>query len=231
MTARFAGIDVGERRLHCAVVDEGGRILECTTRPAGDLEALVAWCDGVSVVAIDAPQAASGLPHAGSTELPPKFRAARCGEIELGRRHGSWVSWVAPSGPPFPRWMEVGFEAFTRLGQLRGTELLEVYPHAAFRELAGGRRPPRKQSEAGRLERSELLRRAGLRGNASASAPHRSTLASSELAPAASAPTRSHHVLDALAAALVALDRFRGRAVRVSCGHDDSAIWLPGPLG
>lgn len=169
MTGRFAGIDVGERRLHGALVDADGRILDCAILPAGDPDALVGWCHDARVVAVDAPEAPSTAPHADSTELAPKFRAARCAEIELGRGHGSWVSWVTPSGPTFPRWMEIGFGVHRALGRSRRAEALEVYPHAAFRELAGGRRLPRKRSEAGRRERAELLARAGLRGGALAS--------------------------------------------------------------
>ncbi len=37
----------------------------------------------------------------------------------------------------------------------------------------------------------------------------------------------SHDSLDALMAALIARDRTEGRAEMVTCGHDESAIWLP----
>jgi predicted nuclease with RNAse H fold len=210
VTAAFAGIDVGERRVHCAVVDAAGRILQCTTLAGRDMRGLVNLCSGARVVAIDAPESPSTLPHSDRADLAPKFRAARCAEIELGHGHGCWVPWVAPAGPPFPPWMEVGFGVYRALGRPAGPELLEVYPHAAFRDLGGGRRPARKQTPAGRRERAELLSRAGLRGDALADQP-------------------SHDTLDALVAALIALERSRGRARRVSCGHDDSAIWLPGP--
>ena len=208
MTERFAGIDVGERHLHCALLDADSRIVGCTTVEAGDSRALVSWCGAAQVVAIDAPEAPSTTPHAQCAELAPKFRAARCAEIELGRSHGSWVSWVAPAGPPFPAWMEAGFAAYHTLDH---AELLEVYPYAAFRELAGGRPPPKKRTTIGRWERVRLLSRAGIRGDALAAPP-------------------SHDRLDALVAALVALERFYGRGQRVTCGHDNSAIWLPGSL-
>ena len=208
MTAAVAGIDVGERLVHCALTDATGRILECASLEAGDTAALVAMCSGTAAVAIDAPQSPSTSPHADDTGLARKFRAARCAEIELGRAHGSWVPWVAPTSPPFPPWMDVGFAVYRALA---GTELLEVYPYAAFRELAGGRRPARKSTPAGRAERAELLARAGLGGTPLAERP-------------------SHDTLDALVAALVALDRARGRARPVTCGHDGSAIWLPGRL-
>jgi predicted nuclease with RNAse H fold len=205
VTAAVAGIDVGERLVHCALVDATGRILDCTSLDAADTAALAGLCSATAVVAIDAPQSPSTSPHADRTDISPKFRSARCAEIELGRAHGSWVPWVAPTSPPFPPWMEVGFAVYDALA---GTELLEVYPYAAYRELAGGRRPARKSTPAGRAERTELLSQAGLRGELLADQP-------------------SHDTLDAVVAALVALDRFRGRARRVSCGHDDSAIWLP----
>jgi predicted nuclease with RNAse H fold len=211
VSGAFAGIDVGERRVHCALVDAAGRVLDCTSLEAGDAGALGGLCSKARVVAVDAPEAPSTGPHADRTDLAPKFRGARCAEIELGRAHGAWVPWVAPAGPPFPPWMEVGFAVYGALRRADGPELLEVYPHAAFRELAGGRRPARKQSLAGRRQRAELLGRAGLRGGLLADEP-------------------SHDTLDALVAALVALDRSRGRARRVSCGHDDSAIWLPSPV-
>jgi hypothetical protein len=97
VSGRFGGIDVGERRLHCAMLDGGGRILDCATIGAGDPKALASWFDGARVVAIDAPEAPSTAPHGDRAELPPKFRAARCAEIELGRSHGCWVPWVAPT--------------------------------------------------------------------------------------------------------------------------------------
>ncbi len=82
-----------------------------------------------------------------------------------------------------------------------------MYPHAAFRELAGGRRLAKKTTAAGRAERVALLRAAGVEADAM--------------------EAWSHHLLDAAAAALVALHLGRGTAREVSCGHDASAIWLP----
>ena len=208
---RLVGIDVGARELHCASVDSRAGLLDLAVLPAADPDALVRWCAGAAAVAIDAPEAPSTAAHAGDLGLAPKFRRARCAEIELGRRHGSWVSWIAPPDPPFPAWMETGFRAFAALRADRGPELLEVYPHACFRDLAGGRRLAAKQSVAGRRQRAELLAGAGL------------AIVGSE--------ALSHHLMDALVAALTALHRTRGRARRVSCGHDQSAIWLPAQGG
>jgi predicted nuclease with RNAse H fold len=207
VSRRFVGIDVGARVLHCAALDVDGSIVDHATLPPADGAGVARWCGDAAVVAIDAPETPSTAPHSDDVELAPKFRMARCGEIELGRRHGSWVSWVPPLEPPFPAWVEAGFRAYEALRDPEAPELLEVYPFAGFRALAGGGRPAKKQTERGREERAALLRSAGVAGV--------------DLA------AWSHHDLDALLAAVVARDRGRGSAERVSCGHDGSAIWLP----
>ena len=192
--AQFLGIDVGARTLHCASIDEQAVSVDRAALPAEDTEALAHWCADAEAGAIDAPEAPSTAPHAEETGLSPKFRRARCAEIELGRRHGSWVSWVAPVEAPFSPWMEAGFRAFATLRAAGAPELLEVYPYA------------------GRKERVRLLAAAGVAVDRFA--------------------TFSHDFLDATVAALTALDRARGRARPVTCGHDASAIWLPadGPV-
>jgi hypothetical protein len=72
--------------------------------------------------------------------------------------------------------------------------------------LAGGERVPAKSTPAGLARRVELLRTAGV--------------------DEATLPLWGHDGLDALAAALVAADP---SAVALTCGHDGSAVWLPGP--
>jgi len=203
MTERFVGIDVGARELHCAALDGSGTMLAHAVVPAHDAAALASWCAPAAAIAIDAPEAPSTAPHADREGLSPKFRAARCAEIELGYRHGSWVSWTTPRAPPFPGWMQTGFAAFAALRVPGGPELLEVYPFAAFRELARGVRLAKKQAVAGRRQRARLLGCAGVRGE--------------------DLDSLSHHMLDALVAAVVARDRARP----VTCGHDGSRIWLP----
>jgi predicted nuclease with RNAse H fold len=207
MSASYAGIDVGATTLYCAAVADGGAVVDVAALPAGDADALRRWCAGATAIAIDAPDAPSTAPHAGDTTLAPKFRRSRCAEIELGRRHGSWVSWTTPAEPPFPGWMEAGFAAYDALRGAGAPVVIEVYPFAGFRALAGGRRLAKKQSTAGRLERADLLAGVGVSGAALSS--------------------RSHDELDALVAAVVARDRARGEAAGVTCGHDGSAIWLP----
>lgn len=201
----FAGVDVGSRRLHAAVLDAGARVRDAAAFAAEDLPALAAWLEGTTTVAVDAPAELSSLAHAGDAALAPKFRRARCAEVALGRELRVWVPWVAPPERPAPAWMETGLALYAELRSRRLTAL-EVYPHAGFRLLAG--RPlARKSTAAGRVERAAVLRRAGARG-----------------APLATWP---HHLLDALLCALVALQHAEGRARRVGCGHDGSAIWLP----
>jgi hypothetical protein len=82
-----------------------------------------------------------------------------------------------------------------------------VYPHAAFRVLAGRRRLPSKLTPEGVNARVEILRAAGVDGGAFVS-------------------MWSHDALDATVAAVVVADP---QAVAVTCGHDGSAIWLPSP--
>ena len=146
--------------------------------PAGALDELADWVGDADRIAIDAPDALSTEPHAGDETLSPKFRPARCGEVELGRRHGIWVSWVTPSKPPAPPWMQRGFELHAAL-----PNTVETYPHAAFRILtrAGTRLLP-KTGAPGRAQRHELLATAGIHLE----------------------PSSDHHTLDAAVAALAA---------------------------
>ena len=199
-----AGIDVAGDRLHAVVIDEERRVLEARVWSPADSSALAAWLAafGVERVAIDAPDAASTAPHREDATLSPKFRVARCGEIELGRRHRIWVSWVTPAESPFPAWMAAGFALFDAV-RSQGIDAIEVFPHAAYRLLAG-RRLASKLRPDGIAARVAAVRAAGVE------VPYLEMW--------------SHDGLDALAAALVAAD---AQAVGVTCGHDGSAIWVP----
>ena len=160
-------------------------------------------------MAIDAPAQLSTAPHRDDPELNGKFRTGRCAEIALGREHGSWVPWVTPTaGGPTPGWMATGFAVYEALRN-GPYNVIEVYPYAGFRALAQGSPLPRKQTADGLRARIELLARAGV--------------AAEQVA------MWSHDGLDALLGALVALQVASSNAVRVTCGHDDSAIWLPHP--
>ena len=201
----FAGVDVGGDRLHVVVLDGHRTIVDAFVSDPSAVESLAdrLVSSGVRRAGVDAPDAGSLAAHATDTTLTPTFRHARCGEIALGRERGIWVSWATPVDPPFARWMEAGFSAHAAL-RSSGIETVEVYPHGAFRVLAGGTRPPSKTTPAGLRARVDLLEAAGVRGEHLA--------------------MWSHDALDAAAAALVVADE---HAVAVTCGHDGSAIWLP----
>jgi predicted nuclease with RNAse H fold len=202
--ARALGIDVGAERLHCVVLEADGRIADARILRADDLDGLRSLAAGASVTAIDAPAAPSTAPHAGDVSLSPKFRPARCAEIELGRLRRIWVPWVTPVSGPFPAWMLVGFTLFDALQDR--PNVVETYPHAVFRTLAAGPVRPKRAAD-GIAARVALLEAAGVR--------------ESRLG------MWSHDSLDAVAAAVTARGVLDGSAVGVTCGHDGSAIWLP----
>jgi predicted nuclease with RNAse H fold len=175
--------------------------------PASDITKLAAWASEARAIGIDAPAQLSTAPHRDDRSLSPKFAVARCAEIELGRAYGYWVPWVAPTGEP-PGWIAAGLDLFHELRR-RGSEPIEVYPYAGYRELVRPARLPRKTTAEGVQARVEALHRAGIHGD--------------------NLVMWSHDGLDALLAALIARDYAAGTAVAVSCGHDGSAIWLPAP--
>jgi predicted nuclease with RNAse H fold len=200
------GIDVGARLLHCVAVDADGRVVAADAVEPDEVGKVAAWATTCETVAIDAPSKPSNRPHGDDVELSPKFREARCAEVELGRRHGIWVPWVTPAAPPFATWMTVGFAVY---GALSNAHTVETYPYAVFRLLAG-HKLARKQTLVGLRERIALLESAGLK--------------------AATMSLWTHNAIDAAGAALVAWSVARGEAIPIGCGHDDSAIWLPGSV-
>jgi predicted nuclease with RNAse H fold len=204
----YVGVDVGARTLHAVAVDGSSAVLDAAIFDARHVEALVVWAGAATIAAIDAPDGPSVGAHAGDAEVAPKFRTGRCGEVALGRKRGYWVSWVTPAQPEPGSWIDVGIRVHAAL-----QETIEVYPHAGFRELAGGTTLPKKTTVAGRRARAGLLRAAGLS--------------------ARTMESWSHDTLDAALAAIVALHRGMDRAQRLGCGEDEpcgqdgSAIWLP----
>jgi hypothetical protein len=89
--------------------------------------------------------------------------------------------------------------------------VLEVFPHAVFAELAGGRLPP-KQGTAGRRARLDVLR--------------------GHLDLPAGADLWGHDAVDAAGAAVVATHRLDGTARPAACGrHDLPPMWLPASPG
>jgi predicted nuclease with RNAse H fold len=201
----YVGIDVSSRALHCVAIDAQGEVVDARVVAPDDLESLSGTYADAYSIAIDAPSDLSTRPHLDDPDFRPgaKFRPGRCAEIALGLDYGLWVPWVAPH-KPLGGWMEVGRRVFTAFRD-SGRDPIEVYPHAAFGAL---RRPlPSKQSAAGIQVRADILAERGVR--------------------LSGLKMWSHDGLDALIGAVVARDHANGEAIRVSCGHDSSAIWLP----
>lgn len=109
--------------------------------------------------------------------------------------------------------MEVGLELHASLRAATKATVIEVYPHACFRMLAGGAALPKKSSAAGAARRVDLLRQRGL------------TAQCLEM--------WSHYAVDAAVAAVTAVQRYDGKALEVLCGEesgcepDGSRMWLP----
>lgn len=206
--AVYAGIDLGQRRIHGVMLDAEFRLVEALVidvADMGDVERILRGCD---VTAVDAPERLSSQPHAGDVGLASKFRVARCAEITLGVRRGIWVPWVTPAvEEAAPEWMRVGFRVFERARDAC-PRVLEVFPYAGFRVLAGTSIAP-KSTPQGLAARARLLEGAGVRIEG--------------------LQAWAHDSLDACLAALVARQVAEGVAEVVTCGHDGSAIWLPQP--
>jgi len=201
------GIDVGANRLHCVALDTGRRVVGAWLLDARELDRVVEVVTGARAVMVDAPAQVSAMPHRDDPRpLSPKFRSARCAEIALGLEHRSWVPFVAPAERPASGCIATGLSVFDALADA-GVPAFEMFPFAGYRALARGLPLPKKITVAGIRTRVELLLEAGV------SAPQ--------------ALMWSHDGLDALLGALVAVDQAQGRALRVTCGHDESAIWLP----
>jgi predicted nuclease with RNAse H fold len=206
----YVGIDLGQRRVHVVALDAQLSLGDARVVDVEQLSSLGEILEWALVIAIDAPEALSTAPHADDESLPPKFRSARCAEIALGREHGIWVPWVTPTiDRPLSPWMHVGLRVF-ELAKASAAQVVEVFPHAGFRILSGGGIPSKQTAEGLRV-RAELLKNRGV------------AIEALEM--------WSHDSLDALLAASVAYDVGQGTGVRVGCGHDASAIYLPAAVG
>ena len=199
----WAGVDVGAHKFHAVVIDDR-RVVASAVFDAADGDGLAQWLGPVAGVGVDSPGAWSTAPHAEDGELAPKFRHARCGEVDLGRTWRIWVPWPTPTRPAPGTWMAAGISLFDAL-RATGHDPVEAFPYAGFRLLAG-MQLPKKTTPEGRTIRVRLLRQSGV---------HVDGL------------ERSHDFLDAALLALVARHRSLGTARVATCGHDDSAIWLP----
>lgn len=200
-----AGIDVAGDRAHVVVLTAGRRISDAFVLDARLVASLAERLADCTVIAVDAPADPSGAPHADGSAPNPKFATARCAEIELGLARGIWVPWTTPHEPPYRPWMRTGFEIYRAL-ETSGAQVVETYPHGVFRTMAGGFLAS-KLTALGLAQRIELLAATGIE------VPHLHMW--------------GHDGIDALAAAHLALAVSTGTATAITCGHDDSAIWLP----
>jgi len=96
--------------------------------------------------------------------------------------------------------MTLGLSVHMELGA-QGHRVIEVYPYAGTGPL------PKKTTPEGVRARAALLRNAGIQ--------------------ALGLEAWSHDALDAAIAAVIARHAHAGTARAISCGHDESAIWLP----
>lgn len=176
----YIGIDptAGDRPLHYAVLDGDLRI---AALEHGDLEATLERVGRYpsAVVAVDAPQS----PNRGLM-LQPEVRRRfnlrpgartwgqwKVCEYELRRRNLRLYNTPSREADA-PRWMQVGFTLYRRLRRMGfrfhtfGDDLgpramIEIHPHACYAVLLE-RRPFRKQTLEGRLQRQMVLYLEGL---------------------------------------------------------------------
>jgi len=178
--AVFVGVDptAGSRPMHYAVLN--GR-LELQAMDAGDLESILAFIAGLDepVVAVGAPQAPSqGLML--ETDVRSRFNLQpggrawekwRVAEYELRRRNIRLLHTPARVEDA-PRWVQNGFQIFSRLKDMgfemlapeepaKARSLIEVLPHAAYCALLQ-RRPFSKDTLEGRMQRQLVLYLEGL---------------------------------------------------------------------
>lgn len=204
------GLDVGATRVHAIGLDSRGviaAVAEIDAANARDL-AVTMCAPGPLSIGIDGPAGHSAGAYADDHTLAPKFRTARGSEIALGRQRRIWVPYPTPvTEAAMAPWMRVAAGLFGLAEEHRHTPL-ETYPHGVFVTLAGGARLARKTTPEGGQARVALLRNAGL-----------------------DVPVTgwTHHLLDAAACALVALDHHRGTAECLRGDRDGTAAWLPAP--
>ena len=213
MAAPFVGIDVGTNAFHTVAIDENHSSVAGRVFAANEVDELVEWVAPAQVIAIDAPDRPSTGAHLTDHRVAAKFREGRCAEVALGLEARFWVPWVTPVTPVPGSWIDVGIALHERLRSKEGVDVIEVFPYACFRRLAGGDQLPNKSSVDGMRARVALLDAEGIED------PHLDLW--------------SHDSIDAAVAALVAAQHAAGTADGLgcppggTCGHDGSVIWLP----
>ena len=213
MAAPYVGIDVGTNAFHAVAIDENHSSIAGRVFAADEVDALVEWAEPARVIAIDAPDRPSTGAHLSDERVAEKFREGRCGEVALGLGASYWVPWVTPARPVPGSWIDVGIALHEQLREQTAANVIEVFPYACFRRLAGGDALPTKSSVEGMRARVALLEAEGVDD------PHLDLW--------------SHDSIDAAVAALVAAQHASGAAEGLGCpddsgcGHDGSVIWIP----
>ncbi len=175
----YLGIDTtaGRRPFTYALLDEALAVRECGEGRFDEVVDLVT-ARAPAVVAVDAPQSPNrGLMmradvrrRYGLAADGKGWRDCKVCEYEL-RRHGIGL-YLTPGDPArAPTWMQMGFRLYAALraagypihqpGAPAERALLEVHPHGCFTVLLG-RRPLRKDTLEGRLQRQLVLYDEGL---------------------------------------------------------------------
>jgi predicted RNase H-like nuclease len=179
MSKVFIGIDTtaGRRPFTYAVLDHKLAVQECGEGHFDQIVDLVT-AQPAALVAVDAPQS----PNQGLMARPENrrqyglpadskgWRNCKVCEYEM-RRHGIGL-YLTPGDPErAPSWMQMGFRLYAALratgygmyqpGLAAERGLLEVHPHGCFTVLLG-RRPLRKDTLEGRLQRQLVLYDEGL---------------------------------------------------------------------
>lgn len=169
----FIGIDptAGERPITYAVVDQDLGLLALSK---GNINAVLAFAGGQksAFVAINSPRRPNqklmrqeNIRQALTpTPTPGRWTSFRVAEYQLFQ-HNIRIPRTCAEIEACPKWMQVGFEIYNRLGQFGYQEYpqeeaplqtLEVYPHAAYSVLLG-LSPFKKKTLIGRLQRQVLL--------------------------------------------------------------------------
>ena len=174
----FIGIDptAGKRPMAYAALDQDLRLLALDE---GSLDEIMAFVGGQqsAFVAVNAPR----RPNQGLMKIPEVREALkpvprpgrwigfRVLEYQL-RQHNIRAPRTRGNEAECPAWMQTGFEFHKRLERLgyqdypaldAASQLMEVYPHAAFTALLGCL-PFKKTSMEGRLQRQLVLHNRGL---------------------------------------------------------------------
>jgi hypothetical protein len=174
----FIGIDptAGKRLMAYAALDQDLRLLALKMADLDEITAFVGGHQG-AMVAINGPR----RPNQGLMKRdeireklhpvpkPGRWYGYRVAEYML-RQHNIHIMRTCSEAKKCPKWQQIGFELYKRLESLgyqdypspdTPSQVLEVYPHAAYTALLG-RIPFKKTSLEGRLQRQLILHNKGL---------------------------------------------------------------------